>query len=296
MVDLGWLAAWNSLTFFYLLSGFILAYTYAGQMTAPATNAASGRLALPAFTRYISWRCWSAIPSAARASEPSWPASSWSRAGTRSTPTSPPRGTSPRGRSPAKPSSTSSFPGSSTPSKSSTPRLLRYLLAALVLFIVFGHTTLADPSSIHSTLLAAIFRWTPTPIRRLPEFLVGIALGLLFLKDPRKRGRNWLLWTAIVLDIVLLGTLHGLWISLLVIPDVVLLYELAHGGTGLARLLSTGPLLLLGGASYSVYLLQYPVRNLETIPLLRSRSEVIAARTRLPAAADCGLDSRLPLF
>jgi peptidoglycan/LPS O-acetylase OafA/YrhL len=132
-----------------------------------------------------------------------------------------------------------------------------------VLFIVFGHTTLADPSSIHSTSLATIFRWTPTPVRRLPEFLVGIALGLLFLQDRREGGRNWLLWSAIVVDIIMLGTLHGLWISLLVIPDTVLLYELAHGRTALAKLLSTGPLLLLGGASYSVYLLQYPVRNLE---------------------------------
>jgi peptidoglycan/LPS O-acetylase OafA/YrhL len=278
VVDLGWLAAWNSLTFFYLLSGFILAYTYAGQMHGPGHKrrfwearfarvypvyllalVVSYPFSRPGIGAVLAClfmvQSWDPFhPYLATA----WNFTAWSLS--------------------CEAFFYIVFPWFLYAFEKLSPRVMRYILAALVLFIVFGHTTLADPSSIHSTLLAAIFRWTPTPIRRLPEFLVGIALGLLFLKDPRKSGRNWLLWTAIVLDIVLLGTLHGLWISLLVIPDVVLLYELAHGGTGLARLLSTGPLLLLGGASYSVYLLQFPVRNLE-----RFLFSAHAAKSSLPA-------------
>jgi len=45
------------------------------------------------------------------------------------------------------------------------------------------------------------------------------------------------------------------------VPFAVLVYELALGGVWLARILSTRIMVLLGGASYAVYLLQFPVRS-----------------------------------
>jgi peptidoglycan/LPS O-acetylase OafA/YrhL len=44
------------------------------------------------------------------------------------------------------------------------------------------------------------------------------------------------------------------------IPTAFMLYELAFSDGLPARLFSSGPSVLLGGASYAIYLLQYPVR------------------------------------
>jgi peptidoglycan/LPS O-acetylase OafA/YrhL len=48
-------------------------------------------------------------------------------------------------------------------------------------------------------------------------------------------------------------------VSLVILPFSVLVYELACGGTLLTKFLSMRFMVLLGGASYSVYLLRYPV-------------------------------------
>jgi len=45
------------------------------------------------------------------------------------------------------------------------------------------------------------------------------------------------------------------------VPFSILVHDLAFGEDWLARLLSTPTMVLLGGASYSVYLLQFPVRS-----------------------------------
>jgi peptidoglycan/LPS O-acetylase OafA/YrhL len=53
----------------------------------------------------------------------------------------------------------------------------------------------------------------------------------------------------------------GEWVSLVTVPFTVLVYELAIGESALARLLSTQLVVLLGSASYAIYLLQFPVRS-----------------------------------
>jgi peptidoglycan/LPS O-acetylase OafA/YrhL len=45
------------------------------------------------------------------------------------------------------------------------------------------------------------------------------------------------------------------------IPYAVLIYELAFGVNWLGKTLSTRLMVLLGGASYAIYLLQFPVRS-----------------------------------
>jgi peptidoglycan/LPS O-acetylase OafA/YrhL len=52
----------------------------------------------------------------------------------------------------------------------------------------------------------------------------------------------------------------GSWVSIVMIPTAFMLYELAFSDGLPARLFSSGPSVLLGGASYAIYLLQYPVR------------------------------------
>jgi peptidoglycan/LPS O-acetylase OafA/YrhL len=110
-----------------------------------------------------------------------------------------------------------------------------------------------------------------SPIARLSEFLIGICLGhwlrarrgTLPLAAPR----------ATLLELAAIGLLLAAWIALgshaqskpwldsgLLSPLFVLLIAALAVGSGLvARLLSSRPLQILGGASYALYILQEPV-------------------------------------
>jgi peptidoglycan/LPS O-acetylase OafA/YrhL len=64
---------------------------------------------------------------------------------------------------------------------------------------------------------------------------------------------------------VLLSSVRGRWLSLVIVPFSGLLYELASQSADSSRSwlswLTARWLIFLGGASYSIYLLQFPVRN-----------------------------------
>ena len=128
---------------------------------------------------------------------------------------------------------------------------------ALLAIVVFGHTplfTLSDPTG--STILG---RYLPLPVTRLPEFLLGVMLGLIFLRSDHGRARRYVPEGAAVVALALLCVPLGRWVSLVGLPFAVLVYELAFGTGWLARLLSSRVVVLLGGASYAIYLLQAPV-------------------------------------
>src|SRR5207245_3524502 len=123
------------------------------------------------------------------------------------------------------------------------------------------------------------------PLFRLPEFLLGMALGRLFVlqkqesraviwgKEPRTIVSGRLLpWAALGGILTLLAC--GNWIpypflhnGLLDVLFAVLIYGLANvdSGSGLAktpaRLLSMPVFVLLGEASYAVYILHVPLRK-----------------------------------
>jgi peptidoglycan/LPS O-acetylase OafA/YrhL len=143
-------------------------------------------------------------------------------------------------------------------SKFSDPALLLFTLAMAVL-CVFGHTPTQglgnwDQTSVYSRFLIL-------PMLRLPEFLVGMALGNRFLRLGVSSNSSILTYLSAIAVIVLLSVPIGPWVSLVVIPFAALIYDLADSGNQLARLLSTRLMILLGGASYSVYLLQSPFRD-----------------------------------
>jgi peptidoglycan/LPS O-acetylase OafA/YrhL len=102
----------------------------------------------------------------------------------------------------------------------------------------------------------------PLPIWRMPEFLLGMVLGVHFLRVAKTpaNGHPWRVLIASIAALLILGTPLNSWTSLVVIPFVILIHELAHGDNWLARILSSPVMVLLGGASYAIYLLQYPVR------------------------------------
>jgi peptidoglycan/LPS O-acetylase OafA/YrhL len=111
----------------------------------------------------------------------------------------------------------------------------------------------------------------PLSVCHLPEFFTGVGLGNLFLSrampSPAHPGFRLSLgsglwtWLAAVLTIGLLCRPATHWTSLVVVAFAALLFGLAAERTILSRFLSTKTMLLGGGISYSVYLMQIPIKS-----------------------------------
>jgi peptidoglycan/LPS O-acetylase OafA/YrhL len=135
------------------------------------------------------------------------------------------------------------------------------LAVALLGIIICCHTAIR-PEDLTPVWRAALGR-LPIPVVRLPEFLLGILLAQRFMQGAAKPG-GWRMAGYLLAAAWLLSTVRGEWLSLTILPFCGLLYELASlsaGGRSRASWFTARWLIFLGGASYSIYLLQYPVRN-----------------------------------
>ncbi len=132
--------------------------------------------------------------------------------------------------------------------------VLRILAGITLAVVVFGHTM------THSIEPISRMTFIPIPVFRFPEFFAGMVLGLLFLRSGKVRHSSLTVYLSLIAILAVLVSLHGAWLSLLVVPYAVLIYEMAANNSYLARVLGQKAFILLGGASYAVYLLQVPVR------------------------------------
>jgi peptidoglycan/LPS O-acetylase OafA/YrhL len=138
-------------------------------------------------------------------------------------------------------------------------------LLALAVSINSGVYILGYPS--HGVLSRV-----PLPLIRLPEFLVGVGLGNYYLtlvshKRPSFKGIGSYtqgLWTypAALVTIALLCRARGPATSIVLIAFAALVYGLASERTLISRVLATKVMVFGGGISYSIYLLQAPVKDL----------------------------------
>lgn len=116
-----------------------------------------------------------------------------------------------------------------------------------------------------------VWRWIPIPIPHLPEFFTGVGLGNYYLRlltgragkpgAPPLPGNGLWTYISLVATIALLCTPSSRWTSLIVIAFAALLFGLAAEKTLLSSFLSSKPMLLGGGISYSIYLVQMPVKG-----------------------------------
>jgi peptidoglycan/LPS O-acetylase OafA/YrhL len=114
-----------------------------------------------------------------------------------------------------------------------------------------------------------VWRLDANPVLNLPTFLIGICLGRLFLEQKESdKGVTealpfgWILSLvgAITTIAVLAGFTFGLPANALYVPAFgLLVYGLAFSHGPLAWVLSLPGLLILGEASYAIYILQYPI-------------------------------------
>lgn len=104
------------------------------------------------------------------------------------------------------------------------------------------------------------------PLLRVPEFLMGIVAARVYtMLRPRLQGKGmWLYLPALAGELIIIA--HGdsfpytvMHNGLLAPVSCCIVLGLALGGGWLCRLLSTRPMVFLGGASYAVYILHIPI-------------------------------------
>jgi peptidoglycan/LPS O-acetylase OafA/YrhL len=148
-----------------------------------------------------------------------------------------------------------------------TPRQLGLIagMLALAVFINSGVYVLGYPS--HGALSVV-----PLPLMRLPEFLTGVGIGNYYLRVVSHKETSlsypWLrapgLWTysAVLLTIALLCRARGPATSVVLIGFAALIFGLAIERTLVSHMLSARLMIFGGAISYSIYLLQAPVKDL----------------------------------
>jgi peptidoglycan/LPS O-acetylase OafA/YrhL len=107
------------------------------------------------------------------------------------------------------------------------------------------------------------------PILRLPEFALGILVGRALLEPTSlgartARARPLIAWCATAVTLVVLANsslvpLPVLHDGLLALPFAALIYGLSSESGALARVLASAPAVLLGEASYAMYLLHLSI-------------------------------------
>jgi len=123
-----------------------------------------------------------------------------------------------------------------------------------------------------------------TPLLRLPEFLIGVFLGRAYVLGFRFPPALCAVLSYMSLSVIV-GTLARgpvaprplLANGLLAPAFAVLIYSLAQGQGLLARLLALPILVLLGEASYGIYILQIPIAYLMRISPPLNSSRVLGA-------------------
>lgn len=139
--------------------------------------------------------------------------------------------------------------------------------SARVLFVVCALAALVGP------VLSVILRLEPksaayyflyySPLFHTPQFFAGAALGRIYLEDSAPKPQTATLWLAGAILVGLMFVFYGQAIfvqcGVMLAPFAMLIWALAKGDGLLTKFLSSGPMQLLGDASYSLYILHAPV-------------------------------------
>ena len=144
------------------------------------------------------------------------------------------------------------------------PRAAIGAAIAAALIIGFALPTIGPAAPIRQEASDALLKW-PLPLLRMVEFVYGMLLCQIFATTPGLSRSLLTSPTAVIANtaaiIVLLATAVGSQaLSVVAVLFGLLIYQLAARRTWLAAMLSTRSVVLLGGASYAIYLLQGPIR------------------------------------
>jgi peptidoglycan/LPS O-acetylase OafA/YrhL len=150
-------------------------------------------------------------------------------------------------------------------------RSLLGLIAALLAFAaITGSSALID----NQFALFAWMKWTPVPLLRLPEFLIGVFVAELHLRGHRARIPAWPI--ALLLVVGLAAATSPRIAAFATTMSALLIMTIAGDQQSrFARVLSVRWLVLLGAASYALYLMHQPV-HFAVLALLGSSKAMVA--------------------
>lgn len=134
------------------------------------------------------------------------------------------------------------------------------LWATIIAIIVFDAITTSSSLSDVRGAPFAWMRYVPLPALRLPEFVLGICAAELHVRqaDWSFPFPSWL--PAIILGGALcLSAASGLAVLATAMSAILIAAVASDRDSRFVRFLAAAPLVLLGGASYSLYLLHQPV-------------------------------------
>lgn len=141
------------------------------------------------------------------------------------------------------------------------------------------------------------------PLMRLPEFIIGIALGFRFMDGARlsRPGRATALSCAAILVAWCApwpGALQYFAHALLIPAYAMLVLSLAYGQSWLARALAARAAVLLGQASYSLYLLHAPIifAASQLLPRRAPGTHMLLAGVELAAVAVTAIVTSLLVY
>ncbi|WP_158794523.1 acyltransferase [Granulicella sp. L60] len=148
-----------------------------------------------------------------------------------------------------------------------SPRMMLFFIGVMLLLCVATNSA----SRTLGSEAQGVYRWIPLAPLHLFEFIAGVGLGNYFLQrfvfasagsgGAVLRGAGVWTYLSALATVGLLCRAPGRWTSLVVIGFSALIFGLAAERTLLSRFLSTKTMLLGGGISYSVYLMQMPVKS-----------------------------------
>lgn len=138
-------------------------------------------------------------------------------------------------------------------------------LLALCSCILFGSLSTLTPSTVGADIPSWVYQ-LPLPLLRTFEFAYGVLLCKVYLSSSHESrlrfSSNWvgLLFLAAIAIPLALST-QRISVAVASIAGGLLILHLSSGASYLSGLLSNKHMILAGGASYSMYLLQGPVHD-----------------------------------
>ncbi|HWZ89783.1 MAG TPA: acyltransferase [Polyangiaceae bacterium] len=167
-------------------------------------------------------------------------------------------------------------------------RFRRFLGVALGLWAlpIIAYTILFYSHTVELGSAAVQTFWRSFPPLRLSEFVLGVAAGRLFLSGGLTPHLKWLRWAGVVACALILA----LPVFAFVLPETVVdntldaplfavaILAAASGAIPTPRWLSAPPLVLLGRASYAVYIIHVPFK-----PIFSKCARLVGLESPSPA-------------
>jgi peptidoglycan/LPS O-acetylase OafA/YrhL len=129
----------------------------------------------------------------------------------------------------------------------------------VIAVILIASIAIDGPQAAIGARLTWFSRHIPLPLLRLPEFFLGMLVATVEPHRPLK-SRHWSA-AVILLTVLLLSLNIHRFVTLVVVAFAAMIWLLAYEDSAIRRWFETPSLVLLGGASYAIYILQDPIRS-----------------------------------